>query len=226
MPLLLLDLDNTVADRDAAFAYWMVRKLPDWAAEEHAARAFLVEQDADGTRPRTEFLGMVQDRFGLNTPVEALRVEYRRLTLAGFPAMPAGVRERLVSMRQHGWKIAVVTNGEAGVQEATVERIGLESLLDACVVSGAIGIRKPDPRIFELAAEICEESLDDAWMVGDGEVDVIGARRAGVPSVWLRRGREWKRADVLPDFVADGLEDALRRVTLSDVDRPGGGHPG
>jgi hypothetical protein len=31
LPLLLLDLDNTVADRAAAFEHWMRAKLAEWA---------------------------------------------------------------------------------------------------------------------------------------------------------------------------------------------------
>jgi putative hydrolase of the HAD superfamily len=127
--------------------------------------------------------------------------------------MSAGVRDRLDAMRRDSWKVAVVTNGESGVQEATVERIGLAALIDACVVSGAVGVGKPDPRIFELASERCGVSLDGAWMVGDAEVDVLGADRVGVRSVWLTRGRRWTRTDVTPTLIADTLDGALARIT-------------
>jgi FMN phosphatase YigB (HAD superfamily) len=115
-------------------------------------------------------------------------------------------------MREQGWKVAVVTNGEAGVQEATAQRVGLAPLLDAFVVSGAVGVRKPDPRIFALAAELSDTSMTGSWMVGDGEADVLGASRAGAKSVWLTRGRMWARRDVAPDAVAESLPDALSHV--------------
>jgi HAD superfamily hydrolase (TIGR01549 family) len=99
------------------------------------------------------------------------------MTLDGFPPADAQSRETLQSLRQAGWSIAVVTNGEDGVQQATVERIGLSPLVDACVVSGAVGVRKPDPRIFEIARERCGRPGGTAWMVGDGEADAILSRR-------------------------------------------------
>jgi putative hydrolase of the HAD superfamily len=213
VPLLLLDLDNTVADRDAAFRHWMAAMLPAAPGDVGQARAFLVAQDADGFRPRGEFLTAVRESFGLTATVDQLLADYRAVTLAGFPAISAGVRDRLDAMRRDGWKVAVVTNGESGVQEATLERIGLAALIDACVVSGAVGVRKPDPRIFELASERCGESLDGAWMVGDGEVDVLGADRVGVRSVWLTRGRRWTRTDIAPTLIADTLDEALARIT-------------
>jgi putative hydrolase of the HAD superfamily len=212
VPLIFLDLDDTVADRDTAFGHWLSSVLPGWAADEEGARRFLVEQDAGGARPRIEFLAAARERFGLVSSVDELLADYRRLTLAGFLPLADEVRRYLEMMRGEGWKVAVVTNGESGVQEATVERIGLAPLLDACVVSGTVGIRKPDPRIFALAAERCGEQLDGAWMVGDGQVDVLGAAHAAITSVWLTRGRVWDRTDVCPAFVADSLMQALSLV--------------
>jgi FMN phosphatase YigB (HAD superfamily) len=87
----------------------------------------------------------------LRDPVDALLREYRVMTLDGFPPIDAQIHEKLQALRETGWSIAVVTNGEDGVQQATIEQIGLSHLIDACVVSGAVGIRKPDARIFEIA---------------------------------------------------------------------------
>jgi putative hydrolase of the HAD superfamily len=215
MPLLLVDLDNTVADREAAFEFWCTRKLATWAPADPVARAFLVSEDQDGFRPRREFLASVAARFTLDESVDVLLAEYRQLTWEGFPHVSDDIQERLASMRRDGWRVGVVTNGEAGVQEATVERVGLVPLLDACVVSGTVGIRKPDPRIFELAAQQCGEPLEGAWMVGDGEVDITGAAAAGIRSVWLTRGRSWQHQDVQPTLLADRLCDALARVAAS-----------
>jgi FMN phosphatase YigB (HAD superfamily) len=64
---------------------------------------------------------------------------------------------------------------------AARERLGLpepvEQLghLDACVVSGSVGVRKPDPRIYRLAVEASGAPEPPIRMVGDAYVDV-GAR--------------------------------------------------
>src|SRR4051794_19390382 len=62
MALLLLDLDNTVADRAAAFEHWMTCKLAVWSPTDPGARPFLVREDADGVSPRREFLATVAER--------------------------------------------------------------------------------------------------------------------------------------------------------------------
>jgi putative hydrolase of the HAD superfamily len=51
-----------------------------------------------------------------------------------------------------------------------------------CVIdSGAVGVMKPDPRIFRLALDAMGITAADAWYVGDMPgIDVIGARAAGL----------------------------------------------
>ena len=51
----------------------------------------------------------------------------------------------------------------------------------AIVDLGAVGVAKPDPRIFELALELAGTTADRAIHVGDAyQYDVRGARAAGV----------------------------------------------
>ncbi len=96
-----------------------------------------------------------------------------------------------------------------------LDHLGLLPLLDACCISGELGVRKPDPRICEMAATRCGQNLAEAWMVGDGEVDILGARRAGIRSIWLRRGRTWPRSDVKPNHAADSILEALALLEAS-----------
>lgn len=210
--LLLIDLDNTLADRQAAFEYWMERKLAEWAPSDASARHFLIEHDQDGVRPRNDFLAAVRERFALETSVEVLLADYRDLTWLGFARLPAEIRDQLAVLRGAGWKVALVTNGESGVQERTAERVGVTPLLDACIVSGAVGVRKPDPRILELAAAACDEPLAGAWMVGDGEVDVLAANNAALRSAWISRGRVWSRSDCQPTLEVATVMQALLQI--------------
>lgn len=56
-PLLLLDLDNTVADRATPFEHWAETQLDQWAPGDQGAMAFLHEQDGDrryDSCPRTQ----------------------------------------------------------------------------------------------------------------------------------------------------------------------------
>jgi HAD superfamily hydrolase (TIGR01549 family) len=212
VPLLLLDLDNTLADRQAAFDHWATVKLADWAPRDPTARRFLEEGDRDGFRPRREFLADVKQRFRLAESIDELLGEYRRIKATGFPPIADDVKQALTVFRDRGWKLGIVTNGDGEVQRTTVENVGLSALFDAVVISGEVGIRKPDPRIFQLAADACGAPLSGAWMVGDGEPDVYGAAAAQIQSVWLTRGRTWPRTDITPTHIANTLLAALALI--------------
>jgi putative hydrolase of the HAD superfamily len=58
---------------------------------------------------------------------------------------------------------------------------GLGVEVASVIDSGAVGVMKPDPRIFELALTALNVAAADAWYVGDMPAfDVVGARRAGL----------------------------------------------
>ena len=153
-----------------------------------------------------------RERLALPTSAVKLLRGYRQVTLEG--------SRRSSSLSADGslpWclvELAVVTNGEAGVQQATAN-VRIDSLVDACVVSDVVGIRKPDPRIFELAARLCGHPLAGAWMVGDGDADVIGANASGIRPVGLARGRRWERSDVETTAIAHSIVATLDHVTAA-----------
>ena len=68
------------------------------------------------------------------------------------------------------------------------ERCGLEGYFQFVVFAQDYGIQKPDPRLFEIAVERAGCSKHQLLHVGDSfQNDIIGARQAGVRSVWLNR---------------------------------------
>jgi FMN phosphatase YigB (HAD superfamily) len=64
--------------------------------------------------------------------------------------------------------------------------------------------------IFWLAAARAGQPLDGAWMIGDSaKADINGARHAGLPGIWLHRGRPWPLATCQPAHVADDFPHAI-----------------
>lgn len=89
--------------------------------------------------------------------------------------------------------IGVVTNGPVEVQRAKLELLGVESLVDFAIISEEFGVAKPDPMIFLEALRLAGVTSGEAVFVGDSpEFDMLGARAAGIPTVWVNRhGRSW-----------------------------------
>ncbi|OGG45911.1 MAG: hypothetical protein A3F84_14600 [Candidatus Handelsmanbacteria bacterium RIFCSPLOWO2_12_FULL_64_10] len=81
------------------------------------------------------------------------------------------------------------------------ERCGLGGMFQFVVFAQDYGIEKPDPRLFEIAVSQSGCGKDEFLHVGDSlQSDVVGARRAGVRSVWLNRERRQNDMGILPDF--------------------------
>lgn len=217
MPLLCVDLDNTLVDRSAAFAAFAGDYVAGLGRGTGDAE-WLVETDGDGFTPREVVVDAVRKRFGLaTTSADDLLATLRaglveRMELD--PAIPAA----LGRARRAGWPIVVVTNGATAQQTRKIEVLGLRPLVDAVVVSESAGMRKPDPRIFDLAARAGGSPLDGGWMIGDSATaDVGGAHAAGLHSVWLDRGRAWPGDLLEPTHRTTSFAAAVDHVLLAPI---------
>jgi putative hydrolase of the HAD superfamily len=55
-------------------------------------------------------------------------------------------------------------------------------------------------------------------MIGDSaEADIGGARNAGLPGVWLHRGRPWPLAAFQPDHTVGSFARAVRIVLAAGI---------
>lgn len=212
MPLLLLDLDNTLIDRAGAFRRWAIAFTAAQGAPPTEAE-WLTEEDRDGFKPRERFAAEIRERFGLTDRQGGDVLRELRDGLVENIILDPAVPEALDRARARGWHPVVVTNGTVHQQERKLRRTGLVDHVDGWVVSEAVGISKPDPRIFRLAAERAETSLDHAWMIGDtADADIKGAWDAGISSVWLHRNRAWTIADFGPTLTKDSCVQAIDAV--------------
>ncbi|MFI7637635.1 HAD family hydrolase [Nonomuraea sp. NPDC049400] len=218
-PLALFDLDNTLIDRLAAFKLWAAEFAASRRLGEEAV-PWLVELDADGSLPMDTFFGLVRERFGLAEPVEVLWAAYRA-RLPHLVSCPAEVLDGLDRLRAAGWAVGIATNGMADNQTGKIRRTGLAARVDGWAISEAEGVRKPDVRLFEIAAHRCGASLDSGgWVVGDDpEKDIAGGRKAGLRTIWIDRGvtGEGTVADHVVTDVMSAIDLILRMAQVSTI---------
>lgn len=144
---------------------------------------------------------LVAESGGELTPAEAagLARAYRTQYLAARRQIP-GAGELRTEVRRRGARVVAVTNNLVAEQDAKLRDTGLRHLIDAMVVSEAVGVAKPDPRMFEIALRAAQSEPGASVMLGDSWTnDVLGARSAGIPVAWLNRRRE------APPLELDGL---------------------
>ena len=84
------------------------------------------------------------------------------------------------------YTLHIITNGFEEVQEQKLERSGLLSYFDTVTNSDEAKVKKPDPRIFELALSKAGARAEESVMIGDSlEADVVGAQRVGIRGIYF-----------------------------------------
>lgn len=211
----MLDLDNTLLDRHAAVTAW----VNEFAAERALSAIeteWIMSQDRNGYADRATVFEEICAKFNLETPVEALLASYRRRIIE-LSTLTPGVVQCLETLRSAGFTTAIVSNGSSQQQHGKIDAHGLRELVDAVIVSGDLGIKKPDIRAFQAAAIASGTTLDGSWMVGDSPThDIVGGSQCGAKTAWLHRGRTWTEASVMPTITIASLEELTPAVLTAD----------
>jgi len=101
-----------------------------------------------------------------------------------FDDVPPALRR----LRAAGIAVHVLSNSDGAYQRAKLAAVGLGELAADGFYSGELGVAKPDPRIFRLAASRLGRAPGELVYVGDRwDVDVLGSAAAGLRPVWLDR---------------------------------------
>jgi FMN phosphatase YigB (HAD superfamily) len=211
--LACFDLDNTLIDRDGAFLAWARWWVAERAALGEDAVEWLVAHDNGGFTPRPRLFAGLRERFALTASVEQLVADYDREHPA-FTWVDQVVLDGLASLRTAGWRVAVVTNGNVVQQTGKLEHTGIVDAVDYCCISEAAGVRKPDARIFGIAAEGAGTTLAGGWMVGDHpSYDVAGGKNANLNTI--RIGHHHQHETPTPDHHFARIADAFPVILAS-----------
>jgi len=193
-PELLLD-----AHYHGVLALDEAQAAPEVFDHYHVAYANHLGLDGDRDQEATEVLKLLWETSGLwDEPVPRAAEGLAAVAAAGIP-------------------IVIVSNADGTVADL-LARTGLLQVGDGpgtpiagIIDSGAVGVAKPDPRIFELALDVVGATADRAIHVGDTyQYDVLGARAAGIRPVLV--DHLGTRVDVDCDRVSHLIEvaDLLR----------------
>jgi REG-2-like HAD superfamily hydrolase len=106
----------------------------------------------------------------------------------------ADVVPALDALAARGKQLGIVSNFSPNC-EPLLKKLGIAHYFDFFVVSGILGIEKPDPRIFKAAVHAAGKEISEIVYVGDSIFhDVEGARGAGMDAILI------DRADRFPNF--------------------------
>jgi putative hydrolase of the HAD superfamily len=194
----------TVAPDAIQRAEWQARVRLDDQLFARTAAGTSTETVAAATR----YLGLVLEALGLTDARTIERVaEWRRAynpPVGLWTTRDPQALEALDLVRRSGARAAAISNSN-GTVGSVLAAVGLEPFLEFVVDSGAVGVEKPNPRIFELALARAGVGASDAAYIGDFySIDVRGAGAAGLRAVLLDPGGFWGARDcpMAPDLLS------------------------
>jgi putative hydrolase of the HAD superfamily len=86
--------------------------------------------------------------------------------------------------------------------EQILVRVGLDPFFEPIVISGRLGVRKPHPAIFRELTRLLAVTPDETVFVGDElQADIVGARKAGMRTVWMTYRQQLERPSPLGQFL-------------------------
>lgn len=99
-----------------------------------------------------------------------------------------------VAVAVHGlrprYKVAALSNAWSNAREEVSRRFGLDGLVDFMVISGEVGVAKPDRRIYDLLLSEMAEAPQHVLFIDDVEENVSAARDMGIRAVQTRSTTE------------------------------------
>jgi putative hydrolase of the HAD superfamily len=168
---------------------------------ETLGRAMQRLAERDGAHPLFELeKGNLTEPAFLAQVSEALepelghRPEMHRFKELYFDALKPNERmiELMRELRARGYRMALLTNNVREWEPYWRSMLPVDDIFEVVVDSGFVGMRKPEPEIYELTLERLGDGIgaSDCLFVDDVEVNIQAARDLGMTAVHFRESEQ------------------------------------
>ena len=187
----IFDIDGTLVDSFPVYCSAFNRGIQQYNLEPVSSEYLI-----DALKRSANFLEVFRKVFPPRTDealIERCRKEILELFMKAevdevkpFP----GVRELFKNLRNKGIRIGVAT-GRTSLPEKEWERFkkyGLDGFIDSIVTSREVEKRKPAPDAILECANRLKVPIENCFVVGDTEADIIASKTAGAIAVAVSTG--------------------------------------
>lgn len=215
----LFDFDETLQDRTLAFEGYMDAMLKKYFPDidEKTAEQYkddMVKTGNGGYVVRVDWYQALLEKWGCADRLSAQELaEHYDTTFGDHNVIFEHTVPLLKELKKRGKLVGVITNGPSYLQNHKMDESGLREYCDIVVVSGDLGVHKPDKRIFEITAERLGLKCEECVYVGDHPInDIQGALSSGMSAIRMNWG--WfKDKDLRSDVpVIDDIIDVLKYI--------------
>ena len=150
----------------------------------HGSRSW--RQAQSGIISDEEYWADVSDQLGLD---EVQLAEFRRDYFGGDQLDEEMVR--FIRGLRPAHRTALLSNASPQLTEL-LEQLGVTDAFDVVVISGLVGVQKPDPAIYQIVLERLGLLPEETIFVDDFIENIEAARDLGMDTLHFRAGMEWR----------------------------------
>lgn len=184
--------------------------------------AALANRDIPGACPEIcidqVFQRLFQDRgIPAGPALIAASAAYFRRCSRLFLRLYDGAEALLQALRANGQRVWLLSNAQRLFTAAELRMLGLEPYFNGIYLSSDYGLKKPDPRFFQLLLQEGDIRPENAVMIGnDGACDMQSARSLGLATIYIRSDLSPQEPRPEADYVLTQMDLALVRQILTD----------
>ncbi len=156
----------------------------------------LAGHHADFWQVTGDALDFAMSTLQIDDAVLRARLMNLYLGIAAYPEVPATLRK----LKDAGLKTAILSNGSPAMLNAAVDNSNLAKMLDAVLSVEAVGVFKPHPAVYELAAKHFAVAPGKICFLSSNSWDAFSAKAFGFQVLWCNRfGQAAERIPTRPD---------------------------
>ena len=217
--VILFDLDGTLIDSVPDLAHSlnaMLQELDRSTFSEDTIRFWvgngaqtLVKRALSGQRDIDEDIDPTLFREALSVFLTFYAQDLCRSTVT-YP----NVTETLYTLKERGYRLAIITNKPFDFVAPILKGLKLERLFELCLGGDSLERKKPDPLPLYHACQKLNISVEQAVMVGDSKNDILAANASGMQSIGVTYGYNYGEdiSSYNPDVVIDDFANILTLI--------------
>lgn len=217
--LLIFDLDGTLINSalDLALAVnYMLKTLERDPFEEEIIHGWVGNGALMLVKRALSADRTVDENIDKATVEKALDIflEYYGKNLCNATIAYPNVTTTLNTLKEKGYRLAIVTNKPFAFVEPILEGLGINGLFEVILGGDSLPLKKPDPApLMHVSEKLCI-SIEKCLMVGDSKNDILAANACGMQSVGVTYGYNYGESIGVyePDMIINDFGDILKAL--------------
>lgn len=221
---IVFDLNETLLDMSGLDSYFAdkfgaAKMRQNWfqTLESLMLTTVIVQQNRPFSELMLAALKMTAEKENLRlSSADENELSEKMKQLAPYPEVESGLQ----TLREGGFRLAVLTNGAVESARQQVEFAGLTKYFEKILSAQDAGTLKPARATYEYAARECGVNCSDIRLVAAHTWDIAGAAAAACATGFIARpGKVFDPGGTQPELTARDLNDMAEQILSKDTAR-------